>query len=92
MAAAITIDGLTLFGTSTVTGTGFTALREFVVQIDRPSGGTTYINVTSDGSGGFVVPFVVQTPGDVTIAVRPAVDYRGQTTAVVNETRSTGGN
>jgi hypothetical protein len=89
MAAALSVATPAVteaFHKRTVTGTGFTASTPYIVTALMPSGFTTRIEVTSDGSGGFSFPFVFQARGTVTFSARPATEWTGTTTAAATAT------
>lgn len=89
MAAALSITTPAVtepFHKRTVTGTGFDNNTPYIVTALMPSGFTTRIEVTSDGSGGFTFPFVFQARGAVTFSARPATEWTGTTTAAATTT------
>lgn len=89
MAAALSVAAPAIteaFHRRTVTGTGFANNTNYIVTALMPSGFTTRVEVTSDGSGGFSFPFVFQARGTVTFSARPASEWNGTTTAATTTT------
>jgi hypothetical protein len=70
----------------TITGSAFTATSPFRLQIFDPTGGSTFRDVLSDGSGAFTTSYLPQGLGPLTVTARPVAEFTGSTAAQATAT------
>lgn len=71
--------------------TGGAATTAYIVSVTDPNGHVTKVTVTTDGSGAATAKAVQRSArGPVTVAVRPAAEHNGTTTAGATTTTKGG--
>lgn len=91
LAVAANKTAYSYLDTISLTITGGAATTDYIVSLVTPSGHTTKIPVTTDGSGNATAKAVQQSArGTFTVAVRPAAEHNGTTTAGATTTTKGG--